>query len=61
MTLDIGVRDYDLRAVPEYARKMEAIDYDFLWTSETRHDPFLPLGTTVRLKVEQDQLLRVIE
>jgi probable F420-dependent oxidoreductase len=44
MTLDIGVRDYDLRAVPEYARKMEAIGYDCLWTSETRHDPFLPLA-----------------
>ncbi|MGC2321801.1 MAG: TIGR03617 family F420-dependent LLM class oxidoreductase [Terriglobales bacterium] len=44
MKLDVGVRDYDLQAMPEYARKMEAIGYDCLWTSETQHDPFLPLA-----------------
>ncbi len=44
MTLDVGMSDYDLRAVPEYARKVEAIGYDCLWTSETQHDPFLPLA-----------------
>lgn len=44
MTLDVGMRDYDLRAVPEYARKSEAIGYDCIWTSETQHDPFLPLA-----------------
>jgi probable F420-dependent oxidoreductase len=44
MTLDVGIRDYDLQAMPEYARKMEAIGYDCLWTSETQHDPFLPLA-----------------
>jgi len=44
MTLDVGMRGYDLRAVPEYARKAEAIGYDCLWTSETQHDPFLPLA-----------------
>jgi probable F420-dependent oxidoreductase len=36
--------DYDLRTVPEYARKVEAIGHDCLWTSETQHDPFLPLA-----------------
>lgn len=44
MKLDVGVRDYDLQAMPEYASKMEAIGYDCLWTSETQHDPFLPLA-----------------
>jgi probable F420-dependent oxidoreductase len=44
MKLDVGIVDYDLRAVPRYARKAEAIGYDCLWTSETQHDPFLPLA-----------------
>lgn len=44
MIFDIGIRDYDLQAVPEYARQMEAIGYGCLWTSETQHDPFLPLA-----------------
>lgn len=44
MVLDVAVHDYDLRMIPEYARKMEAIGYGCLWTSETRHDPFLPLA-----------------
>jgi len=42
--IDIGLRDYQLQAVPEYARKMEAIGYDCIWSSETQHDPFLPLA-----------------
>ncbi len=44
MKCDAGLRDYDLRAIPERARKLEAIGYDCLWTSETQHDPFLPLA-----------------
>lgn len=44
MKLDAGLRDYDLRATPEQARKLEAMGYDCLWTSETQHDPFLPLA-----------------
>jgi len=44
MLLDVGMRDYDLRTVPDYARKVEAVGYDCLWTSETQHDPFLPLA-----------------
>ena len=44
MKLDVGLRDYELPSVPESARKMEAIGYDCLWTSETQHDPFLPLA-----------------
>jgi probable F420-dependent oxidoreductase len=44
MKFDSGISDYDLKAVPEYARKVEALGYDCLWTSETQHDPFLPLA-----------------
>jgi probable F420-dependent oxidoreductase len=44
MRLDATLRDYDLRAVPEYACRAEAIGYDCLWTSETQHDPFMPLA-----------------
>ncbi len=44
MMLDVALRDYDLQCVPEYARQAEAIGYDCLWTSETQHDPFLPLA-----------------
>jgi len=44
MTLDVGMGDYDLRTVSGYSRKMEAIGYDCLWTSETQHDPFLPVA-----------------
>lgn len=44
MKLDVGLRDYDLRGVPEYARRMESVGYDCLWTSETQHEPFLPLA-----------------
>jgi probable F420-dependent oxidoreductase len=44
MKLDIGLVDYDLRSIAEYASKMEAAGCDCLWTSETQHDPFLPLA-----------------
>ena len=44
MKLDIGMRDYDLRAVAASAPKVEALGYDCLWTSETQHEPFLPLA-----------------
>ena len=29
---------------PEYARKVEAMGFDCLWSAETQHDPFLPLA-----------------
>ncbi len=44
MILDIGLRDYDLRGVADYARQVEAAGCGCLWTSETQHDPFLPLA-----------------
>jgi len=55
MKLDAGLYDYDLRELPEHARKLESIGYDCLWTSETQHDPFLPLavaaGATSSIKL----------
>jgi probable F420-dependent oxidoreductase len=55
MKLDVGLLNYDLRQVGDYARAMEAAGCDCLWTSETQHDPFLALAvaaaSTTRLKV----------
>ncbi len=44
MKLDLALRDYDLRTVPGFARRAEELGYEGLWTSETQHDAFLPLG-----------------
>jgi len=44
MRFDAALREYDLRTVREYARQVEVTGYDCLWTSETHHDPFLPLA-----------------
>src|SRR5205085_2627592 len=35
---------HDLKSIPAYARKVEALGYDCLWSAETQHDPFLPLA-----------------
>jgi probable F420-dependent oxidoreductase len=42
--LDAGMLTHDLTAIPTYARKVEALGFDCLWSSETQHDPFLPLA-----------------
>ena len=42
--LDVGMHTHDLTTIPAYARKVEALGYDCLWSAETQHDPFLPLG-----------------
>ena len=44
MKIDAAVGDYDLKKIQEYSCRMESIGYDCLWTSETQHDPFLPLA-----------------
>ena len=44
MKLDIGMLTHDLKTLPDYARKIEAMGYDCLWSAETQHDPFLPLA-----------------
>jgi probable F420-dependent oxidoreductase len=44
MKIDVALRNYQLPDVLRFAAKVESIGYDCLWTSETQHDPFLPLG-----------------
>ena len=42
MKLDASLPPLPLQDVPAAARAAEAAGFDALWTSETRHDPFLP-------------------
>jgi len=53
--LDVGMLTHDLKSLPEYARKVEALGYDCLWSSETQHDPYLPVAVaatvTSRIKL----------
>lgn len=44
MKLDVNLAIDSLRDVPALAREAEGLGFDGLWTSETRHDPFLPLA-----------------
>ncbi len=44
MKLDVSMLSHDLASMPAYARKVEALGFDCLWSSETQHDPFLPLA-----------------
>ena len=52
--LDVGMLTHDLTSIPDYARKVEALGYDCLWSAETQHDPFLPLAVaaTVTSKIK---------
>ena len=52
--LDVGMLTHDLTSIPDYARKVEALGYDCLWSAETQHDPFLPLAiaATVTSKIK---------
>lgn len=42
MQLDASVPNVPLQDVPGIAAAAERLGFDGLWTSETRHDPFLP-------------------
>ena len=44
MKLDAALAPASLREVPSHAAAAEAVGFDAIWTSETQHDPFLPLG-----------------
>ena len=44
MKLDTGFLSFDLRAIPDYARKAEDLGFGALWAAETKHDGFLPLA-----------------
>ncbi|HKZ70115.1 MAG TPA: TIGR03617 family F420-dependent LLM class oxidoreductase [Anaerolineales bacterium] len=43
MKFDVALAPTSLAEVPELARRVEAIGADGLFTTETKHDPFLPL------------------
>ena len=43
MKIDTTLLATDLSEIPQLTRQAEAIGFDGLWTSETAHDPFLPL------------------
>ena len=43
MKIDTSFPPLDLNHVPDFASAAEAIGFDAIWTSETQHDPFLPL------------------
>jgi len=43
MKLDVAFMSSWLGELPALARAAEQIGFDALWTSETQHDPFLPL------------------
>jgi len=55
LKLDVAMLTHDLTQIPDYARKVEALGYDCLWSAETQHDPFLPLAVaatcTSRIKL----------
>ena len=44
MKLDTGFPPIDLEQAPAFAQAAEAVGFDGVWTSETQHDPFLPLA-----------------
>ena len=54
MKMDAVLPTTSLRDIPALARAAEAAGYDAVWTTETQHDPFLPLALiaehTTRLK-----------
>jgi probable F420-dependent oxidoreductase len=44
MQIDVLLGDVSLGDVPALARAAEHLGFDGLWTTESRHDPFLPLA-----------------
>ncbi len=44
MRIDAGILVPNLLDIPRLARAAEEIGFDALWTSETQHEPFLPLA-----------------
>lgn len=55
MKLDASLMTNTLAETPALARAIEAAGFDAVWTSETQHDPFLPLALagehTTRLRL----------
>jgi probable F420-dependent oxidoreductase len=55
MRVDAVLPPIKLREVPELAKEAEKIGFDGLWSTETSHDPFLPLA----LIAEHTQQLQI--
>ncbi len=47
MKFDVALNMPDLRTVPALAEQIEALGVDGLWTTETAHNPFLPLPLAI--------------
>jgi probable F420-dependent oxidoreductase len=44
MKFDVSIAPESIDEVPHLAQAAEALGFDTIWTSETKHDPFLPLA-----------------
>jgi probable F420-dependent oxidoreductase len=55
MFIDTQMRDIDLRDAGDFAKQLEDVGFDAVWTFEARQDPFLPLiacaNATERLEI----------
>jgi probable F420-dependent oxidoreductase len=43
MKLEVNAMSTDLQDIPNYAKAVEVMGFDTLWTAETQHDAILPL------------------
>jgi probable F420-dependent oxidoreductase len=54
MKFDVSIAPESIDEVPHLAQAAEVLGFDAVWTSETQHDPFLPLavlsGCTSRIR-----------
>ena len=44
MKIDAQIAPSSLTGIPEVAKGAEQVGFDAIWSSETQHDPFLPLA-----------------
>lgn len=54
MKFDAGTLAAQMGQMPALARAVEEIGFDGLWTSETQHDPFLPLAVAAEYTTRID-------
>ena len=44
MDIDVVLADYSINNISDLSLQAEEIGFNCLWTSETKHNPFLPLA-----------------
>ena len=54
MKFDVTIFPDNLNTVAEIARQVEAYGFAGLWTSETAHNPFLPLTHAAAVTLPSD-------